>query len=162
MILDTLAALTPLIGANDRLRRAVEFLRDPASPCLEPLGFGLENKRRIEICGDQVYAIVQRYQTMSSEHAFWEAHRRYAEVQFIVEGEETMGWAPLSAMQIVNDYDPERDLAVLRLAPASRPQFFTLGPGLAAIFFPGDAHMPGINAGTETRAVKKIVVKVAM
>ena len=41
---------------------------------------------RHELDGDRLFAIVQRYRTRLPQEARWEAHRKYVDVQCVVEG----------------------------------------------------------------------------
>ena len=58
---------------------------------------------------------------------------------------------------VETDYQTERDLAWLQ-GPG---EFLTLGAGQFMILWPGDAHMPGIDAGVPG-PVRKVVVKIAV
>jgi YhcH/YjgK/YiaL family protein len=55
------------------------------------------------------------------------------------------------------DYDADRDM--LRLSGTG--DFLTFGAGQFMILWPGDAHMPGIDAGVPG-PVRKVVVKIAI
>jgi YhcH/YjgK/YiaL family protein len=39
-------------------------------------------------------------------------------------------------------------------------EYLTLRPGCFAIYFPEDAHHPGIGTGAHTGSIRKIVIKV--
>ncbi len=145
-LLDNAARYEPL---HPDLAAAFAFLRQPG---LATLATG-----RHTIAGDRVYAIVQDYDTKPLTEGFLEIHQRYLDVQFVVSGEELIGWAPLANQTEQTAYDSSRDIAFLH--GAAEP--IRVQQGQFAIFFPHDAHMPCRTAGTPTR-VRKIVVKVAM
>ena len=89
---------------------------------------------RQEIDGDRVYAIVQRYRSKPSTEAKWEAHRRYLDVQYIAEGVERIGYAPLKdGLAVEHDYDSQKDYVLL-----SRPRAICLlvPAGSFAVFGP--------------------------
>ena len=44
--------------------------------------------------------LVQEGVTKAKEEKLCEAHRKYLDVQYIVEGEETVGWAPLETLTL--------------------------------------------------------------
>jgi len=110
---------------------------------------------RDSIQTDSVFALRQEYLSRLLENSKWESHRRFADIQFIVDGEEQMGYAPVSSLTVTQPYDETGDAALYE-GPG---QFFTLRPGWFAIFFPEDAHMPGLATATPAN-VRKIVVKV--
>jgi beta-galactosidase beta subunit len=67
-----------------------------------------------------------------------------------------MGVAPIDRLS-AGDYDADRDM--LRLSGAG--DYLTFGAGQFMILWPGDAHMPGIDAGVPG-PVRKVVVKIAI
>lgn len=128
---------------------ALAFLRRPDAAGL-PDG-------RYEIDGERVFALVQRYETAAGEPRF-EAHRRYADVQYLAAGSEVIGAAPLAALRVTEPYDAGRDIC-FGSVPADRASLLTLAAGELAILYPEDAHAPRLAAGAPA-PVTKIVVKV--
>ncbi len=168
MILDSLANASRYAALGPRIARALEFLAKPETARLEPKQPGSQNSLVKPVVGDDVFALVQRYKPKLRREAFWEAHRNYIDVQCMFEGAEMMGWAPLETMGVKQAYDADRDYAVLEPIqgqnddrPDAAERFFTVRRGMFAIFFPTDAHMPGVSPDDGLAAeVKKIVVKV--
>ncbi len=146
MIVDTLARAHTYSGLGPRFVRAFEYLRLLDVASLTPGTY--------EIDGRTVYAVVQTYTTKSAAGGKWEAHRRYADVQFVVSGLERIGYAPLLRMRS-GGYDPERDYEEM----LGDGEFLTLRAGEFMVLWPGEAHMPGIAADGPAE-VLKIVVKV--
>ena len=101
--------------------------------------------------------MVQTYDTKPRSAGRWEAHKRYIDIQFIVEGEEVMGVAPVSELTEKTPFDPAKDVGFFD----GTGQFFTMRAGEFAILYPHDAHMPQIAPG-EPAYVRKVVVKVAV
>lgn len=116
---------------------------------------------KVEFDGTAMYAIYQtRPSKAMKDNPRFEAHKRYADVQFLVEGEEYMGWAPFASLEPTDDYNDTKDVVHGTVAPGE----FTLlkyGAGQAVILFPEDAHAPGV-AIDEPAHTKKIIVKVAL
>ncbi len=153
MIVADLKELYQQIPASPRFTKALDYIQ-AAHPDEMPDG-------RYEIDGDKLYALVQSYQTLAvDENAKYEAHRKYIDVQYIANGVEIMGWAPLEKMQVNKEYNPEKDV-VLGTCPPALATLTRVEAGQAAIFFPQDAHAPKLACG-EPAAVKKLVVKVAI
>lgn len=110
---------------------------------------------RYEICGDDLYAMVQEYETKPLEGAKYEAHKRYIDIQYMVDGREIMGYSSIYNLEVSEPYNSERDFEMLEgekeLLLLKNSEFF--------IFFPEDAHMPGI-ADRQSSKVRKVVVKI--
>lgn len=161
MVLDALAHADAYFGLGPRIAAALEFLSRPDTGALEPAAHGAANSLRIDIQGDDVFALVQRYHTKSPAEAFWECHRKYIDVQCVIEGSEMMRYAPLEAMKIIKPYDEAKDFTVVQPCYASLAVHeIRVEAGMFAIFMPQDAHMPGLHANGVSSLVKKIVVKV--
>jgi YhcH/YjgK/YiaL family protein len=108
------------------------------------------------IDGDRLYAMIQEYETIPAAHGCWEAHRRYIDLQYVVDGSERIGYAHLDRLA-AGTYDPERDFLPLRGAG----DFLTLNPGDFMLLFPEDAHLPRIAVAAPA-PVRKVVVKIAV
>ena len=134
------------------LRKAFDFLRRRE---LLQLPDG-----RVDIDGDRVFALVQRYETARMDAPTFECHRKYIDVQFIAMGEETICWASAERMSVTEAYDAGKDVC-FGTVPAGTWTPVYLKAGQAAIFWPEDAHAPRGAAGGSSR-VMKIVVKVAV
>lgn len=112
---------------------------------------------KYEIDGSIVYASVQTYQT--KEDANYESHRKYLDIQYIIEGSEKIGVTDLSNCTTCIEYDKEKDLEFYNIN--CKEEFIELSKGAFAIFYPHDAHKPSIMIA-EPKTVKKVVVKVAV
>ncbi len=111
---------------------------------------------RFELDGDRLVAIVQRYATRPLVEAEWEVHRRYADVQYIVEGAERMGHALLDPrLPVKQPYDERQDAALLD----AHGSFFRVAAGEVAIFLPHDVHAPCLAINDHIGQVRKVVVK---
>jgi YhcH/YjgK/YiaL family protein len=114
---------------------------------------------RTDIDGERLYASVATYETGPREERRFEAHRKYIDVQALLDGEEIIDVALDRDLPALEAYDEKRD--VMFLEPP--PQFASLAmrPGLFAVFYPHDIHRPGCLLGERCR-VRKIVLKVAV
>lgn len=110
---------------------------------------------KIEINGENLYAVRANYMTKSKEESPWEAHRAYIDIHYIIEGEELVGYAPIGDMDITKEYDPVDD-AVLGQADGA---YIKMKSGDFVVFYPDDAHKPAVESG-EKSEVKKLIVKV--
>lgn len=147
MILDTLDNAAKYAGLKIGCSEAFGFLDQPG---LRDLPDG-----KYEIAGERVYAIVDRTQGRKVSDGQLEGHRRYLDIQFVVSGDESMGWSPRAGLTTAVEYDPERDLEFFEGKPES---IVLVPPGAFAVFLPTDAHLPLIGDGP----IHKVVVKVAI
>jgi biofilm protein TabA len=159
VILDALINRATYCGLGERVRCALDFLASPKAAALEPASSNGESTR-FDIRGDDVFALVQRYRTKLPADTFWEAHRKYIDVQCLVESAEMMGWLPLSATRIVRPYDDAKDFVKVAPCRSDGANQVQVSAGMFAIFYPNDAHMPGLAMNGLSAPVKKIVVKV--
>jgi biofilm protein TabA len=150
MIVCTLAEALGQSPAHAGLRKAFEFLQQAQE---RPDG-------RVDIDGDRVYALYQSYETLAGDSWTFEGHRRYIDVQFVLAGEEVMGWAATGQATVTKPYDAQGD-AWLGTVLQGSLSTIRLAAGQLAVFWPGDAHAPRRAAG-KPGAVKKIVIRVAV
>jgi YhcH/YjgK/YiaL family protein len=114
------------------------------------------NPGRYPIDGDRLFAIVETYETKPHDQGRWEAHQRYIDIQYVIAGSEKMGYAQVGDLELTHAYDPEKDIAWF----AGDGSMVTVTAGSFVVFFPEDAHMPGL-ADEEPATVRKVVVKIA-
>jgi YhcH/YjgK/YiaL family protein len=112
---------------------------------------------RYEIKGNDVYAVVQSYSTEAPENRKLESHKKYIDIQYIVSGRELMGWLPISELEIMTPYSEDKDVVFYHQKEGMSQ--FVLMPGIFAVFYPDDAHMPCCFVD-KPEQVRKIVVKV--
>ena len=134
------------------LRKAFDFLRGRNLYAL-PDG-------RVDIDGDRVFALVQRYETVRTEAPMFEYHRKYIDVQFMAKGEEVIGWAIAETMKITEAYDEKKDICFGTVKKGKWTPVL-LQAGEVAVLWPEDAHAPKLAADDPVQ-VMKIVIKVAV
>ncbi len=151
MIIDSIENASQYSGIGEGIRKALDYLGATDFAGMAP--------GRYEIDGTTVFALVQSYETKPRDSGVWEAHRLYADVQYMVSGVETMGYAPLTRLATTTPYSPEKDCELFD--GAAEGAFLRVDAGSFAIFFPQDGHMPCLACGNP-EPVRKVVVKVAM
>ena len=82
-----------------------------------------------------------------------EAHRKYLDIQYIVKGQEVVGYAPLEACEIVGEFNEEKDIGKY----TGNFEYITIGEGMCYVAFPEDAHMPGRHLEVPNDFVKVVV-----
>jgi biofilm protein TabA len=161
MILDSLANLDRYRGLDPRLDRGLEALR---ALCAETTASQLGDGRH-ELAGADLYASLSSYPTQAPEAKPFEAHRRYLDIQVLLQGRETLSWAPLERLTLTVPYSAAEDIAFYRLAEGAGGlgMDVPLEPGLFAVLFPHDGHRPGCHpAGGQAETVRKLVLKVRL
>ncbi len=86
-----------------------------------------------------------------------EAHRQYLDIQYILEGEEVMGWAPVDTLTPVGAFNNDNDYGMYEgdCTPVA------VKAGYCYIVYPEDAHAPSKHLDNATN-YRKIVVKLAV
>ncbi len=106
----------------------------------------------------QMFVMIQGYTTETRDTCRFEAHRRYIDIQLMLDGEEIIEIAPVSALTPDTPFDPDRDLGFFK-TPESPCTRLVLRPGDFAVFFPDDAHMPKVCVHAPA-PLRKAVVKI--
>ena len=120
------------------------FEKVNALTSLEPAVYPLENGRFIVMSGS----------TVSTEGGTCEAHGQYLDIQYIVKGQEVMGWAPLDTLTVAEEFSAEKDVGFY-----SGPcEFIRIAEGNCYVVFPEDGHMP-TRYLEKSNEYTKIVVK---
>lgn len=97
------------------------------------------------------------YETKPGNEIPYEAHRKFWDLQLVLEGEELIGYAPLETLTETVAYDGAADIAFYK----GNGSEVKLARGVAALLAPWDVHRPGASCGETPSRVKKIVVKLA-
>ncbi len=149
MIVDHLCNADFYTSLSSRFSLGLEFLKK--------LDFAALQTGRNELEGG-LFAMRQEYDTRPLAKGLWESHRKHADIQFVVEGVEIVGFAPLATTAVSQEYSEENDYSL----HTGRGDFFRLSAGQFAIFLPQDVHMPCIAVDDTPSPVKKVVVKVPL
>lgn len=104
---------------------------------------------------DGTFANVLEYTTKPFETVKMEAHRKYIDLQYIVNGEEAVLKQDLDDNQPINEYNDVKD--VVHYSPKTFDSALLL-KGTFGIMFPEDLHQ--CLAVTEPAPLKKVVVKI--
>ncbi len=98
--------------------------------------------------------LVQAGTTKDAATQLIEAHRNYLDIQYIVEGAETMGWAPIEKLTPAGEYNPTKD----KIMYSGHVDFMDIAAGYCYVVFPEDGHMPGVHLN-QPQNYRKLVVK---
>ena len=151
MIFDKIENIKFYTGLSEKIANALKFLSST--------NFIKQADGKYPLDGDNIFYIVQRYQTKPFTEGKLEVHRKYIDIQYVISGTEISGHALLDKLVIDQPYDKEKDRAFYHVPQNINNIILT--SGTFAIFFPHDAHMPGKQL-TEPTDVLKVVVKVSV
>lgn len=146
MIYDSLNNLKEYAGISPRLYQGLQLLT-----CTN---FSALADGRHEVDGDNLFFSLQSYESKPINDTP-EAHREYIDIQFLIQGQEKIGVAPLEDMTEEIEARPESDIWFYH----GDVDEITLSGNRFAVFFPGDAHAPCI-AINQPEPCRKCVVKV--
>lgn len=153
MIFDSLEQASRYTRLHPLFKQAFEFLCDP----------GIQNlpSGKVELDAEgRIWANVQSYRTQPVESGRYETHRKYIDIQSLLAGEEVIVYTPCeSSLRVLVPYSAAQDIAFQAAAPGIPVH---LRPGVFALLFPGEPHMPGRSLCVDAPAdVRKVVVKIA-
>ena len=130
---------------------------DAVSKCIEYLN----SKKELPVgwkdeLGDGIRVGVADYETQNSEDKKWEAHRKFADLQVMIDGSEVIELGTTSKMEC-GEFEEEKDFLPLF---GDAESAVTLGSGYAALLMPEDAHKPGVVAFGKKGNVHKAIFKI--
>lgn len=104
---------------------------------------------------DGGYFMIQKGDTKPMQEGTFEAHRKYVDVQIVVEGSEEIAWADISELKTVKSYDSEKDVERL---DGDKSYNMLISKGMFYIVFPHDGHKP-VSHTKQRLNYTKIVMK---
>ena len=147
MVTDHLSNVDRHRSLSPRIARAIDYVQQTDFRAVP------DGTHPVE--GDQIFALVQRYQTRPARDDQWEAHRRHIDLQVVVDGVERIGFTHISGLR-PGTYDDARDFHAL----TGPGDFLTMPAGHFMLLWPDDAHQPSVMLEAPA-PVLKIVVKIA-
>ncbi len=149
MIIDKIENAKFYYGLGERIKKGLEYIRNANLESME--------NGKYEISKDEIFISVQDYYTKPESEGKFEAHKKYIDIQYIISGEEKLGYTNISNCTKLTDYNESDDIEFLE----GKGSFLNASKGMFLIFTPEDAHMPCISINEKTY-VKKAVVKAAV
>lgn len=148
MIYDTLNQLSQYFPKDSPLHRAIAFVKDFDRT---------QADGRYPIDGDALYALVSSYDTSAPAERRFEAHKKYLDLQTLLEGEEAIDVSLAANLPLLQEYNETKD--IMHLQPPQEYASLVMKTGYAAVFYPQDVHRPNCHLHGQC-PVRKIVVKV--
>ena len=152
MIFSKLTAKDPLTAYPKAIRQALEFIQKTDWKAIE------NGKHPID--GDKMFANVMDMTTRPFEGSHPEIHEKYIDLMYWPEGGEKIGVAPYMGVEPILESRPENDIAFL--ASVDGESVLTATEGCFGVFFPWDAHRPGLFLEDGPAVSRKCVVKISV
>lgn len=146
MIFDRISNLETYAESNEKLAAISEFLKK------HPFAALADGRHEL---GLGIYANVVSGAVRDDGN--FEAHRRYADLQLVVEGSEVMEWAHLDELIDGEDYDAKGDIQFFAGQPAAAVAL-KVYRGYFAVFYPQDGHKPSMRLDHDI--CRKIIFKI--
>ncbi len=147
MILDRIENVKQYQGLGSRIDKALKYISETDFTKLE--------NGTYDVVKDEIFAIVNRFETVDAKTEKPEVHRKYIDVQYVFDGEEILGFAIKDSQPIHKDYDADEDFELYD----AELEYVKFNKGMFAIFFPNDLHSPSVHLDKATQS-SKVVVKV--
>jgi len=146
MVIDKIENYRLYSTLTKRLAKGFEFITKTDLVTIAPGKYQIDN--------DDIFAIVQEYDTKEESDCVLEGHNKYIDIQYVIQGVEHIGFTPLTN-QVAVEENLEKDYTFY----TGETSMFRLEEGMFTLFFPEDLHRPGVKADQISK-VKKVVVKV--
>ena len=148
MIFDRLSNSKQYEKLNEKFKIGFDFLKNNN---LKEMKDG-----RYDIA-EGVFANVQSLKTKNKTAKKWEAHKDYIDIQYVIKGQECMGYGILEDFKkVVVPYDKEKDIEFL---DGEKFNYINVNENDFVIFYPNDAHAPMLSVKEDVE-IKKVIVKI--
>ena len=148
MIVDTLQNSKRVEKLHPLFERAFDYLKHT--------DFTQIKDGKVETDDPRLYFTVVNFRGKDPQDATLETHQKYIDIQLPIVGVESIGWKAGDELMIISEnYCCEKDITFYHDFPTTYTKLY---PGQFAIYFPEDAHAPGIGQGD----IRKVIAKVAI
>ena len=106
------------------------------------------------IDGDELFVNIVEYETTTPENRFWEAHRQYLDLHFMLRGPEQIDVNFIDNME-QKEFVEKDDFLPLEGEPNSH---VVLNAGDFLLCYPADAHRTAVQVGAPA-TIKKAILK---
>lgn len=150
MIYDHISNLANYKSVSKNIGKFVDYIKQHDITVYEPGVYEID---------EDIFFTVKTYEPRLPESAGWETHKKFIDIQYVIEGKELMGVAPSSILTVKEPYNDEQDK--MTYLPTDKEATLKLWPGMFALLLPQDAHHPTLIDG-EVTLNKKAVVKIRL
>ena len=149
MIFDTISNAGQYGKLHPLFPRVFEYIRNNDLKKIPP--------GRHSIIGEDVFLLIQHVAGTTRDETKLECHRKYIDIQLVLDGVDEMAWKPLAdCKQEVVSYDATHDVQFFEDKPTA---WITTPANKFCIFFPEDAHAALVSEHYIHKAVFKIAMQ---
>lgn len=130
---------------------------DKAIECIESGAYKTAPEGKNIIDGDNVFFNCQTVKTQPVEERFFEGHKKYIDIQIVINGEEKIGYSTRSNVVRTTTWNRETDFEKYE---GSVDHLFELNGDTFIILFPEEPHMPLVHGENGPMEIKKVVFKI--
>lgn len=112
---------------------------------------------RNDIERDNLFAVGLKYQTKDQSEGLWEAHRKYLDIHYIIDGEEIVHLSDINLMSPTNEYQDD-----YQLFEGTKSHEILLKSGDFMVLYPHEVHKTSIiykRASNIKKYVFKVLIK---
>ena len=150
MILDQISQMKNYVSTLPALQQVIEILESGKLDSLELGNYTTEHKN--------IRYNLFTYMTEKTEASEYEIHRKEADVQILLKGQERMDIASRDMLTATTAYDDEKDFY---MAKGEKLLSYHAKQGSFVVFFPGEPHAPNLVDESSNQVVK-VVFKILM
>ena len=147
MIFGNIKQISDFVFLEEKIKTCLAYAAEHDLSAMEPGRYALD--------GERIYMNLEEFTTLAADGRDFEAHKRYLDVFYIVDGAEQVDVNFIDNMDQVG-YDTEKDRMALA---GERSGCVILRAGDFLVCYPHDGHRPAIFVG-EPQKIKKAVFKV--
>ena len=105
---------------------------------------------------DDIFVLTQAYNTKNRQDCFFESHKKYIDIQYMIKGDEIMDVAFTNELEVINKYDEKTDFIKYKGKQEGISSLLIKEKELA-IFYPSDAHQPCIKVNKSVLIYKAVI-----
>ncbi|MBP5467606.1 MAG: YhcH/YjgK/YiaL family protein [Candidatus Riflebacteria bacterium] len=133
---------------QERINYALDYLKKTD---LEQLELGKH------VINNWLYINVQEYMTKDLSECKFESHKKYVDIQMMINGLEAIETSDIDKLELGTSYDEDKDVMFWKQKPNQMRT--VISDGSYVILYPQNAHMPCVAIDKPIK-VKKLVAKV--
>jgi len=112
-----------------------------------------------QILSEDIYVNIEKYTTKLSEDAKFEAHKKYIDIQILLNGQEQIHVTDKKSLHTSIPYNNEKDI-IFYSDPIKEYPAIKLDGTNFIMLFPHEAHAPQVSIAEDRQEVLKVVVKI--
>ena len=148
MILDHISHSIFYKAINEKVNQALEYIQKTDFENLDPGTHVVD--------GEELFFNLIEYETKNAEDRFWESHKKYIDIHYILEGKECIGHELFERMNIKDPYNEQDDYFLLE----GKPEFKgTTSPGRFHDLLPAGCSHDGNYGGWSRKRSEKLFLK---